>query len=208
MRLYTKQEYANRSMHLPFVGEIQLDKNASFECDEEDAQQVIAATKGSLEFHGNQASANLKPNRKDVINKQAFDAVLKNVGPVQILEWLTPHLPKDEGQDVLFQKPSDNTGAGAMKSQEEVEQKGKPAAKAAKKKKETEAPKPIEEKQLEPVVNADDIKEAINLCDSVDELKTLVDLIPGANVEEMNDKGLDDLKSFLIQKIDEQVAKQ
>jgi len=195
MKLFTKLSYAGQTLHLPVVGEVTLDKEASLEIkDEKEADQLIDVTKGGLSFYKTKEEANVKVSRKSIeVNnetviikspRQRLGELLQEVGVTQIRQWIDEVFPvaksEPDKSSIVEDKKEDNTNT------QEIE----------------ETPSNAEE-----MVNPEDIKEGIDSCDSVEELLGLVDLIPGVKKKDTKGKSLEELKSFLKSQVDKALSK-
>lgn len=221
MRLYTKQQYANRELHLPLVGITKLDGEASFECDDKIAEGVINATKGSLEFHSNAKKANEKPLKEAITSSERTKIQVEKLKEAANL--LAFFRGSTLGIDEVISQLSGNkyvTPQEELKDTESGKEKPEPIVvhDQGKQLNKAENPPKLDEvgkdegvkeegKEEEPVVNPEDIKEAIDSCDSVDELKSLLELIPGVKAKDTKNLDVEQLKAFLKKKVDEKSKK-
>ena len=183
MKAYTKMALAGQTLHLPVVGEKTLDKEGSLEINEKEANLLIDKTKGSVNgFYKTKEEANpvVKKQQITVNNetvkpksaRQRLGELLQEVGVTQIRQWIDEVFPPAPSEIVV---------------------EGKQAEDNIKTEPEEETPSNAEE-----IVNSEDIIEAINSCESKEELLGLIDLVPGVKKRGLKDKELEELKKFLV----------
>lgn len=205
MKLFTNSAYAGQTLHLPIVGEVTLDKEASLEVkSEETANWLIDVTKGSLAFHKTKQEANVKVAKKsiEVTNetvkvkspRQRLGELLQEVGVTQIRQWIDEVFPPTIVKATEDEKPQVKGPIIEIKEE---------------KKEDDTKTEEVDESSsnADEMVNPDDIKEGIDSCDSIEELLGLVDLIPGVKKKDTKGKNLEELKEFLKSQVDKALAK-
>lgn len=186
MKLYTEAKFANNTMILPIVGQVTLDQDASFECDDSKALLVIDMLKTSQVFDTKLVIKKPKvevPGKQDEPKqvdkpksaKELLDAVVEAVGITQVMTWLTPYLPKQES---LVQEQS--------------------GSKKENKKKESKKNEKDEDKFDKDLADSliDDLKEA-----DKESMLQLVDVIPNVDLDEVSKLDETSLRQLLIDKI-------
>jgi hypothetical protein len=91
-KLFTDPRYASQTLILPVVGEVTLDSDGSIEVESELADQLIEASKGSLEF-----------NTKEEIKKKQTEAKEQKQAKQQKLKEQKQEPSKPEKDDALIE---------------------------------------------------------------------------------------------------------
>ena len=189
MKLYTEAKFANNTLILPVVGEVTLDKDASFECDDSKASLVIDMLKTSQVFDTKPVVKRPKAEPSTLVEspkqteklksaREMLLAVVEAVGITQTMTWLTPYLSKQE-EPVKVDKKSEGS-----KSKKDIS-----------KKEETNKDDDKFDKELADSL-IDDLKEADR-----ESMLQLVDVIPNVNIEEVSKLDEAELRKLLIDKI-------
>lgn len=226
MRLYTKLAYKNRTLHLPIVGPTELDAQASFECDDDLAQQVITASKGSLEFLSSSQEANAikpieqstetdSPEQKKLSTKITDEEILQSVVKRKGVDWVAEQL----GLTVISTlKSEDVVQPKKVETPKEVKQNttktvtpqvtGQPQTEV---KTSPDVPQSEQPQGDEPFIGdeemVEEIKQAITDAQGVDDLLQYVELIPNINKAAVATLGEPELRAFLLKKVEDATKK-